>query len=576
MKHFLTRCSINAILLLTFITFPTAQAAGEYRDFYISISDALMQSKQDKDAEAEATIKKIAEDWQQVTSSEKDAKAEVDKALAEVEAAQDNDARVTALQQLSKKIVALEKLENPVDEAAQRAEFGQKMQPVIKAFDEAIDTGDLAVIDNAYKEFNLKWNKYERPVREQSIAMYGQIETQMAFIRIAISAEEPDLAAVDVQYDELKKTIADFVAGEETAAAVEGEYSLQTLIDYIAEAQNAIDDKKYAEAAESLRQFIIIWPTVEIDISTRDGKLYTELESQMPLLVSALMKSDVDEAPINEKLTNYKTQIALIHAESGSSYHFWDAALILLREGLEALLIILALAAFLKKAGQEHLKAWIYIGAGVGIAASVGAAIIMSVVFQSTNMDANREIIEGYVGLFAAAMMIGVGVWLHNKASVKSWNNYIAKRMDHAISTQSVFAMAMISFLSVFREGAETIIFYIGIAPKMETSQFILGIVVALVILAIVAVVLFKVSDKIPVHKFFAVATVLIYVLAFKIIGVSIHTLQLMDRMPTHIIDGLPVLPNIGFYPTWETILGQLVLVVFIVVAIIWKRKNEK
>lgn len=293
----------------------------------------------------------------------------------------------------------------------------------------------------------------------------------------------------------------------------------------------------------------------------------------MPVIASDLMKDSVKVEAIQKQLKDFKQQIQLVQGDQ--NYSMWDAALILLREGLEALLIILALVAFLKKSEQEHMAKWIYIGAGVGIGLSAVAAILMSTFFNSDTVASSREMIEGYIGLAAAAMMIGVGIWMHSKSSIKSWNAYISKQMNHAMSKQSVWAMAAISFLSVFREGAETLIFYAGIAPKMSTSQFALGIAIAVGILAVVAFVLLKVSDKIPVHRFFAVATVLIYVLAFKIIGVSIHTLQLTDRMSTSVISGLPVYPQIGFYPTWETIAGQFILLLLVVGTILFKRKNK-
>ena len=273
-------------------------------------------------------------------------------------------------------------------------------------------------------------------------------------------------------------------------------------------------------------------------------------------------------------MSNFRTEIELIQGDT--NYSIWDAALILLREGLEAMLIILALVSFLDKAGQKSMRKWIYVGALVGILLSAIAAVLMSTIFNSGTINTSRELMEGYVGILAAAMMIGVGVWLHSKSSVTSWNRYISKRMGTAISSGSIVAMASVSFLSVFREGAETLVFYAGIAPKMETSQFVLGIVVALVILAVFAVVLFKASGKIPIHKFFAVATVLIYVLAFKIIGVSLHTLQLTDKISTTIVDGLPVISLIGFYPTVETMIGQAILLVLVVVTIFYKKKQEK
>ena len=548
------------------------QAAQSYSHLYIAISDALMNTKQDKEAEAKQALEQFAIDWAKVSSEQKEAKAKVDEILAQATEATSKDERLEALSALSNALRALEKLENPVDEAAQRAEFGQKFKPIMADFEKALASGDIQAIDEAYKDFNSKWNKNERPVREQSIAMYGQIETQMAFLRISISAEEPDVALMQSQFAALKQTIEDFVAGKETAEVVEGEYSLATLIAYIDEANDFVNAGDYQAASNKIREFITIWPSVEIEISTRNSSLYTKIESDMPIIASDLLKSNVDQQAITKQLNTFRTEIELIQGDS--DYTIWDAALILLREGLEALLIILALVSFLNKSGQNKMRKWIYVGAFVGVLLSAVAAILMSTILNSATIDTNRELMEGYVGLVAATMMIGVGIWLHSKSSVVSWNRYISKQMGNAISSGSIFAMAMISFLSVFREGAETLVFYAGIAPKMETSQFILGIVVALLILAVLAVVLFKASGKIPIHKFFAVATILIYVLAFKIIGVSLHTLQLTDNLSTTIVDGLPVISLMGFYPTVETIIGQSILLVLVATTMLYKKKQ--
>lgn len=549
------------------------QAAQSYSHLYISISDALMNTKQDKGSEAEQALEQFATDWASVTSEQKKAKEKVDNILVQAVEATTKDERLKALSELSNALRALEKLENPVDEAAQRAEFGQKFKPIMGDFEKALASGDIPAIDEAYKDFNIKWNKNERPVREQSIAMYGQIETQMAFLRISISAEKPDVELMKSQFADLKQTIEDFVAGKETAEVVEGEYSLTTLIAYIDEANDFIDAGDNKAASDKIREFITIWPSVEIEISTRNGSLYTKIENDMPIIASDLLKSTVDTDGIKSNLENIRTEIELI--QGNTDYTLWDAALILLREGLEALLIILALVSFLDKSGQKSMRKWIFVGAFVGILLSAVAAVLMSTIFNSATIDSNRELMEGYVGLLAAAMMIGVGIWLHSKSSVVSWNRYISKQMGNAISTGSVFAMASISFLSVFREGAETLVFYAGIAPKMETSQFVLGIVVALLVLAIFAFVLFKASGKIPIHKFFAVATVLIYVLAFKIIGVSLHTLQLRDSVSTTIVDGLPVVNIIGFYPTVETMIGQAILLLLVIATIVYKKKQK-
>ena len=215
-----------------------------------------------------------------------------------------------------------------------------------------------------------------------------------------------------------------------------------------------------------MKKFITIWPAVEGEIRTKNASLYTDIESGIPLLVSDLSRDDVDASAITGKLDSFKQQIDFIQQDT--TYSFWDSALILLREGLEALLIISALIAFLKKAGQQHMQRYIYVGAGTGIGVSVIAAILMSTLFQSGTIGTSREVMEGYVGIAAAAMMLGVGIWLHSKSTVASWNRYISKQMNHALSMQSVWAMTFLSFLTVFREGAETVVFYMGIAPKMS------------------------------------------------------------------------------------------------------------
>ncbi len=554
MKRFLQICSFLVCMLAAL----PASAATSYSSYYISISDALLHAKQGNDEQAQQAINEFAHNWAAETSDQQDAKSAVDEALSAVLASSTQEEQVKTIMQLSTALSRLEKLENPVDEQAERKEFGTKYAPYMKQFEEALATNDFDKILNAYNVLNGKWNQYEQPVRAQSVGLYGQIETQLAFIRITLAGENPDLSLAASQYATFKSYIEQFLSGEDVVVD-EGNHSLQTLVDLLNDSLQAIESGKYEEAGSILTEFIIVWPNIEMEVSTRNSSLYTELESDLPILVSELQKETVDADSITRQLSVFKTEIQLLQEDG--DYSYWDSALILLREGLEALLIIMVLVSFLRKSGQQHMAKWIHAGALLGVVLSAAAAVGLSFLFNSLTVNTSREILEGYVGLLAAAMMIGVGAWLHNKSTVASWNAYLSKQMGQAISRQSVFAMASISFLSVFREGAETIIFYAGIAPNMPMFDFILGIIIALAILAAAAFLLFKMSVRIQVHKFFFVATILIYVLAFKIIGSSIHTLQLTNIMPTTVIHELPVISQIGFYPTVETIAGQLILI---------------
>ena len=554
MKRFLQICSFVVCMLLTLPTF----AATSYSSFYVSISDALINAKQGNDEQTKKAIDEFAHNWNSVSSDQQDAKSAVDEALNAVLESTRQEEKVTAIMQLSTALSQLEKLENPVNEEAERKEFKTKYTPFMRQFEEALASDEYEKILHAYNVLNGKWNQYEQPVREQSVGMYGQIETQLAFIRITLASDEPDLSLAASQYAGFKSSIEQFLAGKDITVEEEN-YSLQTLINLIDDALQAIELDKYDKASDALTEFIIVWPNIEMEVSTRNSSLYTKLESDLPILISELTNDSVDKDSVTNQLSNFKTEIQLLQEDS--EYTYWDSAFILLREGLEALLIIMVLVSFLKKSNQKQLARWIHIGALLGIVVSAAAAIALSYLFNSLTVNTSREILEGYVGLIAAAMMIGVGAWLHNKSTIASWNNYLSKQMGQAISKQSVFAMATLSFLSVFREGAETIIFYVGIAPNMPMYDFVLGIIIALVILAIVAFILFRLSVRIKVHKFFFVATVFIYVLAFKIIGSSIHTLQLTNIFPTTVIHQLPVINQIGFYPTVETLVGQLLLI---------------
>lgn len=558
MKRFLQVFSLAILFAFSSIHFVQATNTP-YSDLFILVTDGMIGAKQGDVEATETAIATIAERWATVQSEHTDEKQAVDEALAVVKSATTNEARVEALSAFSKALNTLKLAENPVDEEAERAKFEQKFSPFMKQWEEAYLAGDIVKIQEAYKMLDVKWNQYELPVRTQSIGLYGKIENQLAFMRIALANEVPDTHLANSYYEQLSAYVSQFLSGKDFAVENKG-YSLQTLVDFIDDALQAIEKEQYKEASEALTQFIIVWPDVEIEVSTRNGALYNELESQLPILVSQLMREQVDAAPILEQLKEYKIKIQLLQQQD--SYTYWDSALILLREGLEAILIIMVLVSFLKRSNQEKMTKWIYSGAAAGVFLSVVAALALSFLFNALTASSSREMIEGWVGLTAAVMMIGVGMWLHSKSTIQSWNQYLSKQLNHAISKGSIITMASISFLSVFREGAETILFYAGILPKIEMFDFLLGIVIALVILVIVAVVLFKLTIKIPIHKFFFVATIMIYVLAFKIIGTSIHTLQLTDVLPTTVVHNLPVVSVIGFYPTIESMIGQAILLI--------------
>ena len=173
-------------------------------------------------------------------------------------------------------------------------------------------------------------------------------------------------------------------------------------------------------------------------------------------------------------------------------------------------------------------------------------------------------------------MMIGIGIWLHSKSSVKAWKKYMDTKLNLVLSTGSFISMFTLSFLAVFREGAETILFYAGIMPLITTANLLIGIALAIVALIIIGIIMVKASGKLPISKVFLVLSWLIYILGFKMLGVSIHALQITDILSNNIIDYLPTIEILGIYPSFEVIIAQLIYIIVVAISIFYEKSKNK
>jgi high-affinity iron transporter len=256
-------------------------------------------------------------------------------------------------------------------------------------------------------------------------------------------------------------------------------------------------------------------------------------------------------------------------------YGVLDAAIILLREGLEALLVVAALLAFLSKSGHADKQRWIWTGAGVGVLLSIGVALVIQRVFSSATAGASRELVEGLTGLVAAAMLLYVSYWLHSKSSMRAWQKYVRERTSTALAGGGMFSLSLISFLAVFREGAETSLFYIGIAPSIAGQDLALGIGLGTLALTVIGAVMLVFGVRIPLRPFFLVSSLLLYYLAFKFIGTGLHALQVAGVLPATPA-AVPSWDPIGLFPTWETTVPQLALLVIAAGVLILSRTRAR
>ncbi|MBP3961770.1 hypothetical protein I8J30_12660 [Paenibacillus sp. DLE-14] len=128
----------------------------------------------------------------------------------------------------------------------------------------------------------------------------------------------------------------------------------------------------------------------------------------------------------------------------------------------------------------------------------------------------------------------------------------------------SLWSLFVVSGLSIFREGAETAIFYVGMSPSIDPMQMLLGI--AAVLLGILALLMIKYSVKLPLRPFFLTSSAFIYLLVFRFIGESIHSLQVATWVPAHSISRSISVNVLGIYPTLETVIPQAALLVYLLI----------
>ena len=258
---------------------------------------------------------------------------------------------------------------------------------------------------------------------------------------------------------------------------------------------------------------------------------------------------------------------------------FGQAFIVLLREGLEAILVVAAIIAYLVKSGYKSKIRYIYWGILAGLAGSGLVAILFTLLFNGNGPE--QEILEGVVALIAMVMLLYTSNWMLSKSSVDSWNRYIKNKTVAAISQGSVISLALLSFLAVFREGAETVMFYQAIfamAPS-GSKEIWTGFAAAAVVLVIIFVLIRFTSVKIPIRPFFVITSALMAIMVVIFAGGGVHALIEGDLVPATYLSGVPTSDWIGLYPYVQSIgaqvLALVVVIVFAVISIIRKNRKE-
>lgn len=325
-------------------------------------------------------------------------------------------------------------------------------------------------------------------------------------------------------------------------------------------------DQRNAERL-ALSAYLDGFEPLEPILTARDATLMARIEGAMGEFRTAIGRGVPAEA-LAEKASVIESLFAdaetVLSPDAASDVSTFVGALtILLREGLEALLIVVAMIAFLRKAERPEVLPYVH---GGWIAALIAGGATWAVATYAISISgASRELTEGFGSLFAAVVLVSVGIWMHGKSHAESWQRYIREALGQALSHRSAWFLFGLAFLGVYREAFETILFFAALATQGSGSIIAAGAGTAVVLLAAIAWAMLRYSRSLPIGKFFAYSSVLIAILAVVLAGKGAAALQeagLIDITP---VAHMPRLSMLGIFPSLQPLLLQ-----FLVLVVLW------
>ena len=403
---------------------------------------------------------------------------------------------------------------------------------------------------------------------------------------------------------------ADFSADPNAAAKYENWYEAATLVKELLDtAYMGYLDKDFEAAADNLNTaYYSVYEesgldhAIYTDLSLKDRQAMEKHFTTLRSLVSSgeekyqknKFRTSTDAAKnailkyaraIDEKNEEAKAAAAAEAAEKAAAeaeetevrqsdprlLTFLGAFGIIVREGLEAILVIAAIIAYLMKSGNGRNLKSVYLGAIAGVIASFVAAAVLAWAKRAfVGAGLAQEVIDGITALIAVCVLFYVSNWMISKAEAASWSRYIDGRVQSSVAQGSAFALAFTAFLSVFREGAEVVLFYQPMLSEGNPGMVWAGFATGCVLLVFVYLAITKLSIKLPIKVFFTATSILMAVMCVSFLGSGIKELaegnvfDLTLRVP-----GIPendVIQIFGVYPWLETLVPQLILSIILLV----------
>ncbi|TKI04769.1 FTR1 family iron permease [Martelella alba] len=322
---------------------------------------------------------------------------------------------------------------------------------------------------------------------------------------------------------------------------------------------------------------------MENKIGSRDTAFKTSLEGYFTRLVS-LMKAGQPVDKLQEQANALSRDLSKAAGMLGSGGQsrwslFIYSLLIIVREGLEALLIVAAIIAYLVKNNHQDKLPMIRQSVWVALAASVVTAALFQWLFE--NSGANRELLEGGTMMVAVVTLFCMSYWLLSKVEARHWKAYLEGKLSLSLTSGSLAGLWFTSFLAVYREGAETVLFYyalLGDAGGVAGHFAVLaGFLVGCVALLLMYLLMRYTVVRLPLKPFFMFTGCFMYLMAFVFAGQGVLELIEGKLFEPTLLKSVPEISLLGIYPYLETLTPQLVLLVAALVALwVMRRRAQR
>ena len=311
---------------------------------------------------------------------------------------------------------------------------------------------------------------------------------------------------------------------------------------------------------------------IEPMVGARNKSLLLAVENAMLAYRSAVAKGTVADAEaagdkLQQLFTHVEAELGDAKAEPMTT--FIGALTILLREGVEALLIVIGIIAFLRKAKRNDVMPYVH---GGWISALVAGGLTwVAATYLVTISGASREVSEGLGSVFAALVLLSVGLWMHQKSSAGRWQEYLHEKLTAAMTRRSAWGLFALAFIAVYREVFETVLFYSALAADGNGGALLGGFLVAIVLLVVIAWALLRTSARMPIGQFFSWTSAFVAVLAVILMGKGVAALQEAGWIGVTPVDFMRI-DLLGILPTLETLLAQAAILAIIVAGYGWNR----